>query len=180
MSQSSGMETSLFYPVSTHLPQLVSPRRESRATFDRLMSIEWSSFGQGSMLIKTGALWLHGFLSECHELAQAIPTVEGSYWHALMHRSEPDFGNSKYWYRQVGNHAIFSDLKRGLEKFEIVNDESRKAIEKLSCQPGWDPFGFVDLVERAASRQFSDSGLLQRIAQLEYNLLMKFCLDHCH
>src|SRR5580658_2747784 len=31
---------------------------------------------------------------EAHEIAQNISTPEGSYWHAIVHRQEPDASNS--------------------------------------------------------------------------------------
>jgi hypothetical protein len=41
-------------------------------------------------------LWLyHNFLDESHRLSQDLGTPTGSYWHGLMHRREPDFGNPK-------------------------------------------------------------------------------------
>src|SRR5688500_4990238 len=47
-------------------------------------------------------LWLyHDFLDESHAISQDLHTVEGSYWHAIMHRREPDAWNSKYWFRRV-------------------------------------------------------------------------------
>jgi hypothetical protein len=39
-------------------------------------------------------LWLlHDFLDEAHAVSQDIGTVEGSYWHGIMHRREPDYSN---------------------------------------------------------------------------------------
>src|ERR1051326_6217760 len=36
-----------------------------------------------------------GCWAEAHEAAQNIDTTEGSYWHAIVHRQEPDAGNSE-------------------------------------------------------------------------------------
>lgn len=41
-------------------------------------------------------LWLyHDFVEEAHAVSQELETPEGSYWHALVRRREPDFGNLK-------------------------------------------------------------------------------------
>src|SRR5262245_28695382 len=50
-------------------------------------------------------------LDEAHEIAQAVETPEGSFWHGIMHRQEPDPGNASYWFRQVGLHPIFPALR---------------------------------------------------------------------
>src|SRR5262245_28830658 len=53
-------------------------------------------------------LWLwHDFLDESHSISQDLSITEGSWWHAMMHRREGDFWNSKYWLRRVGRHAAF-------------------------------------------------------------------------
>src|SRR5215471_10239995 len=42
------------------------------------------------------ALWLwHDWLEQSHKIAQTLQTGSGSFWHAIMHRREGDFSNSK-------------------------------------------------------------------------------------
>ena len=48
-----------------------------------------------------------GCWTEAHEIAQDVSTPEGSYWHGIVHRQEPDAANSGYWFRQVGAHPDF-------------------------------------------------------------------------
>src|SRR5689334_18276195 len=41
-------------------------------------------------------LWLwHDYLDESHRICQALETETGALWHAIMHRREGDFSNSK-------------------------------------------------------------------------------------
>lgn len=132
-------------------------------------------------------LWLwHDFLDESHEISQQIDTPEGSYWHAIMHRREGDFGNSKYWYRRVGNHPVFAILHPSLS--EIVNRQSTNlatlpdACQRLCNKPDWDPYLFVDSCasvlnsRRAGSKDPIAYELCVELAKREWRLLF----DHCY
>src|SRR5438477_5357823 len=50
-------------------------------------------------------------LDEAHSIAQNLESADGSFWHGIMHRQEPDAGNSAYWFRRVGKHPIFPALR---------------------------------------------------------------------
>jgi hypothetical protein len=70
---------------------------------------------------KSGLLLLHNFLHESHDISQSIHTAEGSWLHAIMHRTEGDFSNAKYWYRRVGDHEAFGDIASGFAPFSFVD-----------------------------------------------------------
>jgi hypothetical protein len=96
-------------------------------------------------------LYLHcGCWDEAHEIAQNVETPEGSYWHAIVHRQEPDAANSAYWYRQVGEHPIFP------------------ALAKLAGVARWDPYEFIQQCERGEP----GTAELQRA---EWELLFDYC-----
>ena len=63
--------------------------------------------------LRSGLLLRADFFDEPHTLAQEIPTSTGSYWHGILHRREPDFGNSRYWFRRVGQHPVFEGALPG-------------------------------------------------------------------
>jgi hypothetical protein len=50
------------------------------------------------------ALWLakNGQWEAAHQVAQEIPTPDGSWIHALLHLIEGDIGNAGYWYARAG------------------------------------------------------------------------------
>jgi hypothetical protein len=110
-------------------------------------------------------LWLYfGCWNEAHEIAQDLSSREGSYWHAIVHRQEPDAWNSGYWLRQVGAHPIFVRLHRYAKEIGI------------DLGSRWDPFAFIELCDRARSHPGSE---LQRqamtVQQIEWQLLLDFC-----
>jgi len=115
---------------------------------------------------RAGLLLHAGFWDEAHEIAQAIENPDGSYWHAIVHRQEPDAGNAGYWFRLVGSHPIFPALARGA------------AVIEPALGDRWDPFRFVDYCEKGAQQPGSD---LERraveIQQIEWELLFDYCFN---
>ena len=120
------MNAELFHPAPMGLPVPIRPPRGSNEMLKNLERLDWTNLAKArnGEVLRAGALWLHGFLDESHSIAQGIPSAEGSYWHALMHRSEGDFSNSKYWYRRVGRHAIFPDLLAAVRQLKINSQSS--------------------------------------------------------
>jgi hypothetical protein len=118
-------------------------------------------------------LW-HDLLDESHKVSQALGTTSGSMWHAIMHRREGDFSNSKYWYAKCENHPVLPTL--AAQANEAINPyPADVSILKLTHH-GWDSSAFVDLVERVHDKPNDPRyKLAVALQQLEWRLLF----DHC-
>jgi len=91
------------------------------------------------------ALWLLADnLNESHIVCQNIPTHHGSAWHALLHRREGDFSNSKYWWRRCPDlpwHNLTGQIHAALAP---LNPPA--ALASWANKHAYDPAGFVDIV----------------------------------
>jgi len=119
-------------------------------------------------------LWLlFDYFDESHSISQDLETLEGSYWHAILHRREPDYGNAKYWFRRVARHPVFDALREAAAELTRPAGPSAR-IGFLAEQLMWDAFAFVDLCE-AAGRGAADENLCRKIQRREWDLLFDYC-----
>jgi hypothetical protein len=140
---------------------------------DQLLNRFTSSREYGRAML--AGLWLwHDFLHESHELSQKIDAPTGAYWHAIMHRREGDFSNSKYWLARCENHPIYPTL--AIRADDVIRPHpADKSVFRITSQ-GWNPGAFVDLVEAVHSHPADPRrGLAIALQQLEWRVLF----DHC-
>ncbi len=124
-----------------------------------------------------GVWLLHGFLDESHRISQGIDTPTGSYWHAIMHRREPDYPNSKYWFARTGSHPIYPALHEAAAALADRHDCPDEAVF-LRTQSEWDADAFVDLVEAVERGRSSARDLCLAIQQTEWQLLFNHSYRH--
>ncbi len=111
-------------------------------------------------------LWLaFNFLDESHTISQGLELPEGSYWHAIMHRREPDASNSKYWWHRVGNHPVLAQLAG--------------EAAQLGWR-AWDPSAFVDACEQERGSGSERETLLRELQRAEWEALFAWCFDRVH
>jgi hypothetical protein len=106
-------------------------------------------------------LWLYfDFLDESHRLSQDIETPDGNFWHAIMHRREPDADNSKYWWQRVGSHPVLTQLRV----------QSLALGYRFTSAPA-----FVDLCERVRYTGTAEEEQARHVQLLEWQLLYDWC-----
>lgn len=73
------------------------------------------------------ALWYagKGDWEQAHTIAQDIPTRDGSWVHAFLHRQEGDAWNANYWYNRAGKTNPGNSLEEEWEG--IVAAQLRQA-----------------------------------------------------
>lgn len=112
--------------------------------------------------IRAGLYLYLGCWDDAHNAADSVENPDGYFWHAIVHRQEPDAANSGYWFRKTGRHPIFERLAA----------EAEKAGYRGGSE--WDPYRFVDFCGNALPRS-TEERLAMDVQLIEWQLLFDFC-----
>ncbi|MFQ3586169.1 MAG: hypothetical protein SNJ76_00705 [Fimbriimonadaceae bacterium] len=135
-------------PIDAAMPDLVPTAAARREAVDAVKSALAAPIVAAHPELAAG-LWLYvDELDKSHTVSQKIPTASGSFWHAIMHRREGDFGNSLYWVSQTASHPVWDQIE------------------------GYDPRGFVEACRRRHRENPADLVDMQR---REWAALFAFC-----
>ncbi len=125
--------------------------------------------------VKAGLFLWNDDLDRCHTIAQDLEDEFGAYLHGVMHRREPDYGNSKYWFRRVGDHPLFLQLHAAALDLLSGAPELKSTRTALEKAKRWDPFRMVDWCESAAEER--EVAFLRTMQALEIQGLAYFWMD---
>jgi len=170
--------------LTSFVPPALVPGEKSRSEsgLERFLDFECPAVLSRDDLVavRSGLFQLHDALGRSHVLAQSVEGrgrhQAGDYWHAIMHRREPDYANSKYWFRHVGRHPVHAELPRHASAIlaNAEGDDCARWRSRLLTSDRWDPLAFVDLCEQFASSEDSPLGqAARRIQWVEMLLLLR-------
>ena len=167
-----------------------SPRSGSRSrgklieTFDVAAALGGISSRPDATAVRAGLLLWHDLLDESHQQSQSIEGEglhgAGDYWHAIMHRRERDYGNSKYWFRRVGRSPVFDPLaSRVVRNSRDGGPDVEQTAARITPDGRWDPIAFVDACQEAETAENAATDLFLRRIQADEMLLLLWqtCLD---
>lgn len=158
----------------------LGPGKPDRSAFERLASIDVNSLSDKPVKDHEMAracisgLWLlWNYLDESHTVSQDLPSSTGSFWHGIMHRREPDYGNGKYWFRRTGNHPAMEVLA---DKANSLASEAKlDSHTQFLAEQHWDPMAMVDACEAVARGKCANEELLRKVAHAEWETLFEYC-----
>ena len=173
------------------LPSLETDSVWDQEIIDLIQNVSLSDLFEGlsvsnndsSKCVQSGLLLWADALDASHDISQHIQTQTGSYWHAIVHRREPDYSNSKYWFGRVGDHPIFPQLRQ--EAIDTLADFDDKPVvlseieDTIKNKSDWDPFKFVDWCQLANSSDGQKIppalvNWLQKLQVVEFSNLLEY------
>jgi len=168
------------------LPTLVPQKAWSPELTDALASTSVDELFQGESVknttfgdaIKSGLLLWNDALDESHNISQGLENQTGSYWHGIMHRREPDYSNSKYWFGRVGTHPIFPQLRERalaiLKETPDPSDALARIAQTIETEEHWDAYQFIDWCQAAEGVSDDVTRFLQQVQAEEIKLLLAY------
>ena len=123
--------------------------------------------------LQAGLWLLFDYFEQSHDISQKIGTPSGSYWHAILHRREPDASNAKYWFARVGEHPVFPELLEDAREIAAaVGSSGATLLKTLSAAAVWDAPWFVDCCTQASDP--ATTKVLLAIQRREWQLLFDY------
>lgn len=112
---------------------------------------------------------LYLLVDDCHAAHEAVnadPTPTGSWWHAILHRREGDFGNARYWYAQIAHHPALAQVNLSGGPAAAGSEDG-----------AFDPQAFVDHVERHLRDPHPPADLVS-FQRKEWMTLFRWCCEN--
>lgn len=122
----------------------------------RLAAFAQTQSGDAASQALVAGLYAHfDFWDEAHDCVQRADDQGGWYWHAILHRREPDAGNAQYWFRRVERHPVVIEMTR---------------------EPGYgSPAAFVKLCDRVRGSASAEEQRAKELQLLEWERLFDWC-----
>ena len=124
--------------------------------------------GRGAL---AGLILLLGCWDQAHDVAQAIESSDGSFWHGILHRMEPSSWNSNYWFGRVGEHPVFPSLLAAARRILDQNPGTGWVLPA-----SWNPPIFTKWCVEAREAPGTDrEQVATAIQKAEWELLFNWC-----
>lgn len=104
--------------------------------------------------VKSGLLLWNDAMDASHTVSQEIHNETGSYWHAIMHRREPDYSNALYWFHKVEAHTLFAGVREAALELAAERQQAPEVLRLMAAiesVAAWDPRRCVQWCEAAAA-----------------------------